>query len=146
MFGCATASTQNEAAMDAADITFPAVMRAQLLSDSEERTETEASPVLALLEALRRLSFRGDGPDAWAAPLSQNPLAFLLDAVNEVVNVWTASGELVFSNRFTSPAGSVSERRCLPFTLMSARYVLEVIRESPTGPARSEPDASEPVD
>lgn len=55
-----------------------------------------------LLAALQRLSFRAGEPGAWAAPLAEDPIAFLLDTVGEVVNVWTAGGELVYSNRPTS--------------------------------------------
>ena len=95
-----------------------------------------------------RLSFRAGEPGAWAAPLGEDPIAFLLDTVGEVVNVWTTGGELVYSNRAaTHPAeldGPVSpgvtsyrragrhfERRALAFDAYRTTYVIEVIRGAP---------------
>jgi hypothetical protein len=107
------------------------------------------SGVIALLRALRRLARRGEGQAAWAAPLVDDPVAFLLDAMGDAVNVWNESGQLLFSNRAAaalqlgSPAGvGVTEvrkgerrfeRRCLRLELAHAGYLVEVLREIRAG-------------
>src|SRR3954470_24730029 len=63
-----------------------------------EQPRDPAPGLFLLLSALQRLSFRAGEPGAWAAPLAEDPIAFLLDTVGEVVNVWTTAGELVYSN------------------------------------------------
>ena len=113
------------------------------------RDEQQRDPppgLLLLLSALQRLSFRAGEPGAWAAPLAEDPIAFLLDTVGEVVNVWTTGGELVYSNRAaTDPAqldgparsgvtsygrdGRRFERRALAFDAYRTTYVIEVVRE-----------------
>lgn len=102
--------------------------------------------LVLLLAALQRLSFRAGEPGAWAAPLAEDPIAFLLDTVGEAVNVWTIGGELVYSNRaatepteFDGPArsgvtsyrrgGRHFERRALAFDAYRTTYVIEVVRE-----------------
>jgi hypothetical protein len=101
----------------------------------------ELSSIAALLAALVRVTRRAEGPGAWGAPLAEDPVAFLLDAIEEVVNVWDASGRLLFSNRpgtdlgwpgsarveRVTQGGSRYDRRCLDFTLPSGRYLIEVI-------------------
>jgi hypothetical protein len=102
--------------------------------------------LVPLLSALQRLSFRSGDPGAWAAPLSEDPIAFLLDTVGEVVNVWTTGGELVYTNRAATdppelddPArpgvmaygrgGRRFERRAIAFDAYRTTYVIEVVRE-----------------
>jgi hypothetical protein len=101
----------------------------------------ERSSMAALLAALVRVTRRAEGPKAWAAPLAGDPVAFLLDAIDEVVNVWDARGHLLFSNRPGTDLGwpesarvervtqgdSRYDRRCLDFTLPGGRYLIEVI-------------------
>ena len=65
------------------------------LSDKLPRPD----PMQALLEAFSIVSQRGDGPNAWGTPLSVNPLAFLLDAIDESVRVVSEHGEVLFQNR-----------------------------------------------
>jgi hypothetical protein len=102
--------------------------------------------LVLLLSALQRLAFRAGEPGAWAAPLAEDPIAFLLDTVGEVVNVWTTEGELVYSNHAaTDPAeldgpvmpgltlyrrgGRRFERRALAFDAYRTTYVIEIVRE-----------------
>jgi hypothetical protein len=102
--------------------------------------------MLSLLAAARRLAFRGTGPSAWAAPLSEDPIAFLLDSTSDAVVIWSSTGRLVYANRAAAPlnlrapaAPGVStivlgerqlERRSLHFPFYSRSYVVEVIRSS----------------
>ena len=53
----------------------------------------------ALLDAFASLHRRGTGPEAWASPLTTNPLAFLLDTMSDAVFVRGADGSVVFRNR-----------------------------------------------
>jgi hypothetical protein len=101
--------------------------------------------MVALLGALRRLARHADGPKAWAAPLADDPIAFLLDAIGDAVNVWGPAGQLLCSNHAAAalalgcPGGPkielisrgtrLYERRCLAFTLLEERYLLEVIAQ-----------------
>ena len=103
------------------------------------------SSLLPLLLALRHLAFRAGDRGAWATPLAQDPLAFLLDAVDEEVNVWSADGRLLYSNRAAADldldcaghpgvtsfarGGRRFERRCLAFEGYGATYVVEIVRE-----------------
>lgn len=107
-------------------------------------------PLELLLEAFARLSFRSEGAFAWAPALSENPLAFLLDAVSEAVVLRSSSGRAVYANpsarRMVIPerwpdASSETglevlqvedgqyERRCMSFSLGGETYVLEVLRQ-----------------
>jgi hypothetical protein len=65
--------------------------------------------MLALLDAFSIVSQRGDRSHAWGTPLSVNPLAFLLDAIDESVRVVSEHGEVrVGSGRAPSgPSNSV---------------------------------------
>jgi hypothetical protein len=106
---------------------------------------TPPSNLLPLLSAMRHLAFRAGEPGAWATPLGTDPIAFLLDAVDEAVNVWTAGGALVYSNRAAADLdleraghpGVTSfmrgnqrfERRCLAFDAYGTSYLIEVVRE-----------------
>jgi hypothetical protein len=112
-------------------------------SPPEVITPREEGPMVALLAALGRLARRGQGSAAWAQPLVEDPIAFLLDSVHDAVNVWSPTGELLFTNRSAGafelgwPGGPrvehitsgqrVYERRCLPFTLFDAHYLIEII-------------------
>jgi hypothetical protein len=97
-----------------------------------------------LLAACQLLSTRGSGQQAWTVWYRHDPVAFLLDAMEEAVTLWTAEGHPIFRNR-TAEAFNVAwrgyaalesfqyddhelERRCLAFTLGSRDYVLEIIR------------------
>ena len=111
----------------------------------DERPQQPPPTLLPLLSALRHLTFRAGEPGAWATPLAQDPIAFLLDAVDEAVNVWSARGELLYSNRAATDldldcaahpgvtsfvrGGKRYERRCLAFGAYSTTYVLEIVRE-----------------
>jgi hypothetical protein len=115
---------------------------------ADEAAQTPRGNLAALLAGLRQLTFRAgrEGePGAWATPLAEDPIAFLLDAVDETVNVWTAAGQLLYSNRSVPDvdldgAGHPGvtwfargdrrfERRCLAFDSYGVTYVLEVVRE-----------------
>jgi PAS domain-containing protein len=98
-----------------------------------------------LLEAFGLLARRGIGSLAWSTPYDQDPIAFLLDAVTDAMNVWGPNGQIVFRNRaaIRLDAGSCSdasllsfvdrgrrfERRCTRCGFQGVEYVLEVIRE-----------------
>lgn len=102
-------------------------------------------PMEHLLEALWRLSFRGEGERAWAPALSENPLEFLLDAIGDAVVLRRESGATIYANpaarRLGAPepesfreldtielAGGRFERRCMAFESGRERLVLEVLR------------------
>lgn len=103
----------------------------------------EQGPMVALLAALARLACRGEGVGAWAPPLVDDPIAFLLDSVHDAVNVWSATGQLLYSNHAASMlelgwpggpkleeltrGGRICERRCMQFTLWKESYLIEVI-------------------
>lgn len=98
----------------------------------------------ALLSAMEHLRFQGTGPQAWATSFRHDPIAFLLDAMSDAVNVWSAEGQLVYRNpssaelglgRFEDIAlvviadGEVRyQRRCLRFRAPNAEFLLEIIR------------------
>lgn len=100
--------------------------------------------MLALLAALQTLAYRGNGPDAWAAPLTSDPIAFLLDATSDAVLVWSAPDRLLYANRAAeqldlrapgSPGitrirdrGYELERRALRFPIHAVTYTVEVVR------------------
>ena len=100
----------------------------------------------ALLSAMERLCLRSSGPGAWAAPFRDNPIAFLLDAMSDAVNIWGPDGKLVYRNstaehfgvgQFSdetlvvfSEGGHRFERRCLRFQVASGECLLEIIRET----------------
>lgn len=119
-------------------------------ADAEDVQAAQAprGNLAALLAGLQHLTFRAGRagePGAWATPLAEDPIAFLLDAVDEAVNVWTEAGQLLYSNRAAADldldcAGHPGvtwfargdrrfERRCLSFDSYGATYVLEVVRE-----------------
>jgi PAS domain-containing protein len=115
--------------------------RARVPPDSPARPD----PIGALLEALFKLSFRSEGESAWAPVLSDNPLAFLLDAMGDAVLLWRAGGDMVYANPAARRLGIVRqrpavplelllveesryERRCLAFRTLGGELVLEVLR------------------
>jgi len=113
----------------------------------------EAEPLgpPAILDAFRRLGRRGEGAAAWTAPLAGDPVAFLLDAIGDAVNLWGPSGQLLYRNRQAEelnldwPSGThverliigarTFERRCLTFAPGQGRfdtrdaYLLDVVHE-----------------
>jgi hypothetical protein len=107
-----------------------------------------------LLSAFDRIARRGSGECSWAAPLDDDPIAFLLDSISDAANLWTADGARLCRNRASiafglisfvpapicTPEGAVEafsvegrryERRCLRCRIQAADYVLEVIRKLP---------------
>lgn len=106
-----------------------------------------------LLAACHLLSTRGSGSQAWTLWYRHDPVAFLLDAMDEAVTLWAAEGQPLFRNR-TAEAFNVAwrgyaaaesfhygdrdlERRCLAFTLGGRDYVLEIIRSGNLVPSAS---------
>jgi hypothetical protein len=102
-------------------------------------------PTAALLEALFKLSYRSEGESAWAPFLSDNPLAFLLDAMGDAVLLWREGREMVYANPAARLLGIVRprptvaletvvveerrfERRCLSFRAFGGELILEVLR------------------
>jgi hypothetical protein len=116
--------------------------------ESERRpVPTSPSSVAALLRAVQTLMRRGTGPQAWVASYEEDPVAFLLDAVDVPVRLWSADGRLVYQNAAaehsgrsggaerTPPAettwvvaghGAVA-RRVVRFQHAGERYVLEIV-------------------
>ncbi|MBX3172440.1 MAG: hypothetical protein KF760_33860 [Candidatus Eremiobacteraeota bacterium] len=62
-----------------------------------ERARRQQVGLLGLLDAIERLARRGSGPAAWA-PVFEDPLAFLLDAISDGLLVRGRNGEVVFAN------------------------------------------------
>jgi len=104
-----------------------------------------ADPMEILLEAFWRLSQRGEGVEAWAPALGEDPLAFLLDAIGDPVTLRERSGRLVYSNpaarglalpdrvepnqlEVLKLAQHRYERRCMQFGAGRHTLVLEVLR------------------
>jgi hypothetical protein len=105
-----------------------------------------------LLTAFDLIARRGTGESSWAAPLGDDPIAFLLDSISDAANLWSADGALLCRNRASLALGPISaapsssaepasvveafsardrryERRSLRCRIHSGEYVLEVIRE-----------------
>ncbi|RME75218.1 MAG: hypothetical protein D6776_03635 [Planctomycetota bacterium] len=53
----------------------------------------------ALVAAFLRIGRRGEGPAGWGAPLADDPIAFVLEALEEPVYVRRATGEVLYRNR-----------------------------------------------
>lgn len=101
----------------------------------------------SLLHALRLLSRRGIGGLAWSTPFHEDPIAFMLDSMNDAFNVWDAEGKLVYQNRTAlglglgrasdaayevfSSGGRQFERRCQRCRARGQSFVLEIIHEVP---------------
>ena len=96
-------------------------------------------PMAALAEALSLLDHRGTGFEAWAPSLAHNPIAFVLDAVEDAVILREAGGKLLYCNRAArrlpsgcpEPAhGSSAEPlrvRKMPFAWRNLHLVVEII-------------------
>ncbi len=113
--------------------------------DAEAFTSERAAS--SLLHALRLLSRRGIGGLAWSTPFHDDPIAFMLDSMNDALNVWDADGKLVFQNRTAlglglgrasaaayevfSSGGRCFERRCQRCRARGQSFVLEIIHELP---------------
>ncbi len=52
-----------------------------------------------LIESFLMIARRGGGPEAWAAPLVDDPVAFVLEAIDSPVLLRAPSGEVVYRNR-----------------------------------------------
>jgi hypothetical protein len=61
--------------------------------------EAVPDPMYSLLAAFDFLVRRGVGPNAWARSLAENPLAFMLDAMQDGVRVLHGDQGVVYQNR-----------------------------------------------
>jgi len=108
-------------------------------------------PLETLFEALLMLNRRSEGARAWAPVLSDNPLVFLLDAMQDAVFLRNHSGKMVYANpaarrlsrhqelveiltarpytalETLELAEGLFERRCMEFGYGSQTVVLEVL-------------------
>lgn len=103
--------------------------------------------VAALLGACELLMRRGPEPGAWTTPFRQDPVAFLLDSMNDAVTLWGPDGVIVYNNRAAEEigcgrcedvalkdfvnAGRRYQRRCIRIEHETVEYVLEVLHEVP---------------
>jgi hypothetical protein len=104
---------------------------------------------MALIMATRILGRRGIGPEAWAACYEHDPVAFLIDAVDSPVRLWSEDGELLYQNTaaeglpalqelgITQPGplaveldGESRRRRVLAFRRDGKLYALEIVTQS----------------
>ncbi len=65
-----------------------------------------------LIEAIRMLNRRGEGPEAWVTSFLQDPIAFLIDTVSDPVRVRDARGQLLYQN----PAANELPSELIPRT------------------------------
>jgi PAS domain-containing protein len=106
-----------------------------------------AHPLEVLYEAFLQVSRRGEGPEAWASSLADNPVAFLLDAMADPVILRQRGGQPVYANpaarrlrRQTDLGdrdevavetleldGERYERRCMRFESGRLSMVLEIL-------------------
>jgi hypothetical protein len=90
---------------------------------------------------------RGTGPEAWVSSCAGNPVAFLMDAVDAPVRLWSSDGRVLYQNPaaqqpkwsgiadLSVPVESspvvvgrrTLYRRVLCFQHAGERYVLEII-------------------
>lgn len=98
-----------------------------------------------LVAACKSLACRGTGPHAWTFGYRHDPVAFLLDTIEEAVSLWTTEGARRYCNRAAEILnldwrGCVTlerlrhddrdlERRCVSFSLGHTAYVLEIVHE-----------------
>jgi hypothetical protein len=77
--------------------TLPLRWQPGLRSGDTERTPASLA-ALALLAAARTLARRGVGPGAWVPAYVDDPVAFLMDAVEDPVRLWSLRGVLLYQN------------------------------------------------
>ncbi len=98
-----------------------------------------------LIAACALLACRGPGPQAWTLGYRHDPVAFLLETIEEAVSLWTTDGAKLYCNRAAEALnldwrGYVAleqfrrddrdlERRCMAFSLGEVAYVLEIVHE-----------------
>jgi len=83
----------------------------------------------ALLAAVELLGVRSEGTEPFTLSPSNDPIAFLLDAVTDAVSLWRGTSVL-YRNRAAEHLDSSDrslERRELRFRLDDAEYVLEIV-------------------
>jgi hypothetical protein len=99
-----------------------------------------------LVAACTLLACRGTGPQAWTFGYRQDPVAFLLDTIEEAVSLWTTEGARLYRNRAAESLNSGwrgyvalerlrqdhrdLERRCISFSLGHTGYVSEIVHEA----------------
>ena len=96
----------------------------------------EPNPMQALLEAFALLDRRGEGSEAWAPVLADNPIAFLLDALEDAVLVREVEGRLLYRNRAArrltvasgDEAAPRTDHRRMRFRFGRAQLELEIIQ------------------
>lgn len=113
----------------------------------ERRPPRESLPIAALLGAVSTLMRRGSGPRAWVSSVEHDPVAFLMDAIDAPVRLWSADGRVLYQNPAAGqprwaemsdrevPAVSSREvagqqtiyRRVLRFQHAGERYTLEIV-------------------
>lgn len=116
----------------------------------QSRTMTSAAfsrlGAAELVAACTLLARRGPGPQAWTFGYRHDPVAFLLETIEEAVSLWTAEGARLYRNRAAESLnlgwrGYAAlerlrqderdlERRCISFSLGHAGYVLEIVHEA----------------
>jgi hypothetical protein len=67
------------------------------------------APAAALIAAARILGRRGTGPEAWVSSYEHDPVAFLMEAVDSPVRLWSEQGALVFQNTAADHLSSLRE-------------------------------------
>lgn len=115
---------------------------------NQARRDGYDAAIGALFGAMQRLSLRGPSQSGWAVSFREDPVAFLIDAIDDAVRLWGPTGQLVYCNLAAehldlAPATEQSgvlevveregrryERRKLTFRRDDAQYVLEVIHEA----------------
>ncbi len=68
----------------------------------------------ALLAAALRSSIRGAGPAPWVPGHRGDPIAFLMEAVEHPVRLWSAAGAPLYQNTAAHRAGELSHIGLLP--------------------------------
>ena len=100
----------------------------------------------AVIAATRILGRRGTGPQAWVSSYEHDPVAFLMEAVDSPVRLWSQRGALVYQNTaadhwhnleqlgppdperpLVELNGVVLQRRVLTFSRSREWFALEII-------------------
>jgi len=88
-------------------------------------------PFFALVDAFSFLTRKGVGPNAWSVPLSRNPLAFLLDTIEDAVRIVSEEGNVLFQNRAAHgirfEEADPRNRRAMTFETSGHSIVIEVL-------------------